>query len=267
MKIDDSKYKTKKELFEYLVQNKSELIALKRAEVKHADSVICENISNHTTKEINYNNQDELDKGSIKRLIVGNTYKWMDSHDDVHMEGIFTKSIKENKQRILHLHDHEYKLTSKVGKPIDIYEAKIKLTELGQSKAGDTDALFMFSNIKQEYNEKIYKQYLDKEINQHSVGMVYVKLFLAVNDSDYKEEYEAWLKYFPHVINQDKAIDKGYFWAVTEAKLIEISAVIAGSNELTPTFEPQKSTQINETDNTTHNKVIDYKYLIDNFKL
>ena len=36
---------------------------------------------------------------------------------------------------------------------------------------------------------------------------------------------------------KETAIEKGYFWAVLEAKLIEGSAVVIGSNPVTPTLE------------------------------
>ena len=70
--------------------------------------------------------------------------------------------------------------------------------------------------------------------------MRYVKLDLAVNDKDSKEEFAVWNKYFDRIINQEQAEKKGYFWAVQEGQLIEISCVIKGSNILTPTL-PTKS--------------------------
>ena len=67
------------------------------------------------------------------------------------------------------------------------------------------------------------------------------------------------------VINSEKALEQGYFFAVTEAKLKEVSCVIAGSNELTPTIEPLKNIQEVEPNEVV--KAIDYNYLINNFKL
>jgi len=42
------------------------------------------------------------------------------------------------------------------------------------------------------------------------------------------------------VINQEEAKEQGYFWAVTEAKLVEGSAVVKGSNSYTPTLEVEQ---------------------------
>ncbi|HKZ36113.1 MAG TPA: hypothetical protein VJ184_00580, partial [Chryseolinea sp.] len=126
------------------------------------------------------------------------------------------------------------------------------------------------SNIIKEYNPIVFGQYLSKEVNQHSVGMVYVKLDLAVNDSEMKDEYVQWNKYINLIGNKEKAIEQGYFWAVKEAKLIEISAVLAGSNELTPTLDnkikelltlEKEKKAIEQMDK----KEIDYAYLVKNF--
>lgn len=252
--IDISKFKTKSELFAYLIKYKAELISFKKSAVKNCDSIIVDSDNIIEVKEAVSNlGADDLANGRIKRTIIGNTYNWMDSHSDVHMKGIFSKSISENKN-IMHLHDHIYQTTAKVGTPISVYEKSIKWSDLGINKEGRTIALMMDSEIKKSYNQMIFEEYLNKEINQHSVGMQYVKLALAVNDADYKEEFANWNSYIGNVANSEKAIEQGYFWAVTEAKLMEISAVIKGSNELTPTLnnkftptdEPEDSTQKDE---------------------
>jgi len=163
----------------------------------------------------------------------------MDSHDDVHFKGIFSKSIKENGTKVLHLHDHVHELAAKVGTPLEVYEKEVSWADVGLKTGGTTTALLMDTRIEKERNPNIFKDYLNGSINQHSVGMQYVKIDLAVNDPEEEEEYATWNKYKDEVINIEKAEEQGFFWAVTEAKLIEISCVIAGSNELTPTLEPK----------------------------
>ena len=55
------------------------------------------------------------------------------------------------------------------------------------------------------------------------------------SDSKYdKEEKANWDKYIDQVVNRKDAEAQGYFWAVTEAKVIEGSAVPLGSNYATP---------------------------------
>ena len=80
-------------------------------------------------------------------------------------------------------------------------------------------------------------QYKQGNVKNHSVGMQYVKLIMAVNDEDYGAEFEAWEKYYPLIANKAEADAHGYFWAVKEAKVIEGSAVPIGSNRATPTLD------------------------------
>jgi hypothetical protein len=229
-------FNSKEDRIKYLVENKSRLIRLKKAETKYADVV---GLPSGGAKL--FTNKADTDTDSnISRTLVLNTYNWMDSHDDVHMKGVFTKSIKENGDKVLHLHDHLFQLTAQVGKVQKVYESTIPWSSLGVDYKGDANVLLMDSDIRKSMNENIFDQYKEGSIQQHSVGMQYVKLELAINDDSYEDEHKIWKQYIGDVVNADKADEVGYFWAVTEAKLIEGSAVIRGSNELTPTIEPKQ---------------------------
>ncbi len=88
--------------------------------------------------------------------------------------------------------------------------------------------------------------------------MMYVKVFLAINDEDHETEYATWEKYIDQVANNKTAESKGYFWAVTEAKVIEGSAVPIGSNQITPTIdikEPGKPTPTEPSKDTQRKAV------------
>lgn len=234
-----------------IIERKSELIALKKAEIKTVKGGLSALIQGNVSKGV-YENGDS----ALKRTIIGNTYNWMDSHDDVHAKGVFTKTIKERGNQIFHLHDHEFKLTSKVGEPIKVYEDAVEWKDLGVDKLGETQALFMDSEILKDYNERIFAEYKNGKINQHSVGMQYVKIDLAVKDEEYEEEYKVWTDNIDQLGNRERAEDKGFFWLVREAKLIEISAVLMGSNSLTPTInEPSQDTQKNEPPQSTQKEV------------
>ena len=71
---------------------------------------------------------------------------------------------------------------------------------------------------------------------------------MCIDNADYGAEYEAWEKYIEYAVNPELAENRGYFWAVTEAKAIEGSAVPLGSNWLTPTLSVDKD---NEPSNDT----------------
>jgi hypothetical protein len=84
----------------------------------------------------------------------------------------------------------------------------------------------------------MFNEYKNNRVKNHSVGMIYVDLALAINDDDdyYKEEFAVWNKYINNIINRDEAEDLGYFFAIRQAKLVEGSAVPLGSNPITPTL-------------------------------
>jgi hypothetical protein len=238
-----------KEFIKDLVENKSEHIKLKKAEVKTVKGglstvIPSDLISSKAFKGVYSDSEDKLE-----RTIIGNTYNWLDSHGDVHGKNCFKKSITERSKDIFHLHDHEYKITSKVGEPQNIYEESISWKDLGINKSGETQSLMMDSDVLKEYNSLVFNGYKNNSINQHSVGMQYVKIDLAVNDEEYEDEYKVWIDNIEKIGNPEKAEEQGYFWLVREAKLIEISAVLRGSNELTPTME---SKNIKDADVESH---------------
>lgn len=241
-------FTTKEDFYSYLITNKKELIEFKRLTMKVADAFGTAESQAATVKALNTSYKDDVASGVIKRTIIGNTYNWMDSHDDVHLDNVFAQSISQRQDKIFHLHDHEQKITAKVGKPTSIYEKSVAWKDLGVDRPGNTMALFMDSNIIKEYNPTIFNAYLNKEINQHSVGMIYVKIDLAVNDINQKEEFATFSKYINQIGNKEKVLEQGYFWAVSEAKLIEISCVLAGSNELTDTVDNTPKAEVPKCD-------------------
>lgn len=247
MRLDISKFAGQKDLFNYLVNNKAEIIELKKSATKFSDCFGVSENEKTELKALNTSYVDDPTSGVIKRTIIANTYNWMDSHSDVHAEKIFAKSISERVNKIFHLADHEYKMTAKIGKFTDISEKTIQWNNLGVSKFGYTQALFAESEIKADYNKTMFNAYLNKEVDQHSVGMIYVDIALAVNDPEMKAEFVEWNAIIDKLGNRDKAEKQGFFFVVKEAKLKEISAVLEGSNELTPTLnnkiEPGSPTQ------------------------
>jgi len=238
MKINKAHYERLKEQTEF-----------KKSAIKYADCIsFMPTEEKGEANKAKYPYENDEEKGVLKRTIVLNTYNWLDSHGDVHLTGTFGKSISERGNKIPHLHDHVFQLEARVGKPIAFYEKEISWRELGASKTGMTTALFMESEVRRSYNEKVYNDYLKNEIDQHSVAMRYVKVELAINDGDeYPKEKAVWDKVIGLLGNRKQAEEQGFFWAVSEAALIEGSAVLLGSNELTPTLggkaQPFKSTE------------------------
>lgn len=73
-----------------------------------------------------------------------------------------------------------------------------------------------------------------------------------MDSEDYPEEKKNWDKFYPMIANKE---DVGkYFFAVTEAKIIEGSAVTRASNPATPTESVQEIKEIEAEAITSKNE-------------
>jgi len=241
-------FPTQKELFCYLVENKELVIAQKKSICKRAEAVTFAPIriapEGQASKSIKPLYENNKEAGTLKRTLLVNTYWWLDSHDDVHIgrgeegdKAIFSESIKNRAHKIFPIDQHNYSLDGRMGKTLALYEAPISWRALGVGRTGMTEGLFADAEIQRSKNERRYQDYMNDEIDQHSVGMYYNDVQLAVNDpDDFPKESKVFEKYIGKIGNRQKAEAQGYFFAVEDARLGEYSAVIAGSNELTPTM-------------------------------
>ncbi len=244
------------ELFKFLKSNKNILIAQKKDVVKHGDPFT---LSNHFV-----NNKGEVKKGNnpvledisqLNTSLVINTTNWMDSHSDVHFPGIWSKSLKENKDLYL-LQEHSMTFKGIISDEVNPFTKTMSWQSLGLDIPGDTQALIFNANITKARNEYMFNEYKLGRVKNHSVSMRYVKMDMAINDDGkwYEEEKAVWDKWIDQVANKDQAEEQGYFWAVTEAKAIEGSAVPIGSNIWTPTLENNKSDTLNQPPAGTGNE-------------
>lgn len=185
---------------------------------------------------------ESSDPNKMKVTFVGNTALWCDSHMDVLAVGCYEKTVAERGKLVPHLVDHDHSLRAKLGKTLDVFTKIVNVSEFGvESDVQTTESLMMTSELIRKWDEKVFEMYKDEGVDQHSIGMQYVRLGLAINDEEYKEEFELWQKVYPQIINKEFVDKRDYFWYVTEIKLFEISAVLFGSNELTPTTETEKN--------------------------
>lgn len=243
-------FETKKELFDFIVKNEEQLLNQKKSIFKKADGIGIDYViaeKNNVAKANKSNTSDLLNKDTLDVIAVINTTNIMDSHKDVHIPGLWDKSLSENK-RILHVQEHkahEFKSIIASGNDLKAYVKTKTWKELGFNAEGNTQALIFESKVRKSRNEYMHSEYAKGHVDNHSVGMRYVKIVTCINDDDYGAQKEAWDKYYPQIANKEDAENIGYFWAITEAKVVEGSAVPAGSNPITPTTsvksEPQYS--------------------------
>ena len=239
-------FANKKEEIDFLVKNKSLLITEKKinSNLKRQDEFITIN-SNLVSKSIAKETVKEDTEDVLYRDLIINTTNYMDSHSDVHLPKIWNKSLSEKKDRY-HVKEHDLSFNGVItySKDIEAFVKSFTWKELGYNVEGTTEALVYSVAIQKNVNKEMFDLYLKNIIKQHSVRMQYIKIEMAVNDEDYKEEFATWNKYISEIVNSEKAIEQGYFFAVTEAKEIEGSAVLMGSNPITPTIQNK---QDNET--------------------
>ena len=239
------KKEKQEEYFKYLKSNKALLITEKQLEVKFTDSIthapsIARREPKVSTEKALGDSPDEgiPERDSIDVTVVCNTAWFCDSQMDVLTDGSYTKSIKAKGTSIPHIADHRQSSTAHVGDVTAIYTKVFPLSELGLSQEGETTALVMESTVRKDYNDDVYKFYANGKINQHSIGLRYNDMEIAINSKheDYKEEFAVWEENYPKVINKDKVDERGYFWVIKEVDVIENSCVLFGANSLTPTL-------------------------------
>lgn len=237
-----------KELFAFLVANKATLIAQKKFEIKRADCVAyMGDIQNRRGATVKAANAIAADKDVLEASLVINTTYWMDSHKDVHIDGLWKKSLNETTLIYL-LKEHNMSFEDIISDEVKAHTKKIPWKSLGVDFDGSTEALIFDATIKRADHPYMFEKYRTGKVKQHSVGMRYMQLDLAINDDDYPAYKELWNKYIDKIANRKQAEDVGYFWPVTQAAVVEGSAVPLGSNQITPVrslknIAPPKGTQ------------------------
>lgn len=229
---------TKEEVF----ANKDLLIAEKKSALKKGDNVLTIAQPN----EANTNKAEAVVTGGnmdvLKARLVINTTNVIDSHMDCHIPGLWNKTLQETKSLFLlqeHKMSFENVIADSLNDGLKASAVTMRWRDLGYPWNGKTEALIFETSIKKDVNEYMFDLYRKGRVNNHSVGMQYVKIYLCINSEEamYSSEKANWDKYYPQVVNKEIADEKGYFWAVTEAKVVEGSAVVKGSNSQTPSLE------------------------------
>lgn len=237
-------FANKADMLKWLQANKHLLLQAKKSAVKHADAIAATNFAPYdrtngpsdVAKELGVAAPAANGKLYVKAVI--NTTGLLDSHSDVHIPGIWKKSLSESKL-LYHLQEHQMRFDKVISDDVTAYTKSITWKALGFDYEGSTQALVFDSTIENKRNAFMFEQYGSGYVKNHSVGMRYVKLLLCVNSTEkyWTEEKENWDKYYEYVVNKEALEERSMFWAVTEAQVVEGSAVLVGSNPATPTLE------------------------------
>jgi len=236
----------KSDKIDFIRGNRAQLLKEKKAMPKLADALSFDFAKGVELKMLpNAFNDDEV-------VIIGNSVGFMDSHKDVSMAGSWTKTVAERGGVVPIIKDHVYKVDNIYAENMGAFVSQVNIAELGYQKSGMTEVLGAIIKPNAEMLDKYQKGL----IKQHSVGLQYIKIDLAVNDSNDEEGYKVWLANIDKVINREMAEEEGFFFPVFEQKLIEFSAVVFGSNPYTPAFTNNKESLENNEPSKDTQKVV-----------
>lgn len=243
-------FETKEQMFKELKSNESKIIKLKKASVqKSCDkgqfSPIMASVKFDDSIKAELNMKDNF----IYPVI--NTTLLMDSHSDVHFDGLWNRSLRDQKGQLFYVADHSLKVSDVIAWTEDVkaFVRDLSWESLGKNYEGNTQALIFEIDKSKIVNESAEKAIRENKKVQNSVRMQYVKIKFAVNsnDKDYVDNKAYFDSKINLIANKEEVIEQGYFWGIEEAKIYkEGSMVLFGSNPITPVLqlneEPEKST-------------------------
>jgi len=242
----DKKFTDKMDQTNYIKKKIKELTAIKATEYKTDSSCT---VKSELIKEFKPTIEPVTgDIIEVKAII--NTTNVIDSHMDLHLQGIWNKTVKDNPYNPV-LKQHENKFESVLANKAKNINQSMNFKDIGVDIDFAMQANCNIFTIDKNKQPLMFDKYTSGEVDQHSIGMMYVDFDIAYYDESSKKEMDFFNEMLAQCINPEIAEEAGYVWCVREAKKREGSAVVFASNPLTPTlyvknYQPQSSTGKNE---------------------
>lgn len=252
----DKKFSSMDEMFFALKANADKIISLKKAVIKDSDGVNYQfrESSENVTKAAAIEVLKTVKDGDTIYPVI-NTTNWLDSHGDVHLDGIWDTSVQQQQGKIFYAANHELKLGSIISYPDEVTMSvkTMNWTDLGENYPGQTQALIFAAKLTDASNKAATKAIKAQKPLENSVRMQYVDMDLCVDSSakGLEQERMNFYAHLPKIANKEDATKAGYFWAIKQAKIVkEGSAVLAGSNRVTPILytDPSNKQSTKETE-------------------
>lgn len=271
-------FETKEELFKELRLNNDEIISIKKSQIYKSH----EKGLGLTAKPLDYlklsTQVKDISLDENYYYIAVNSSRILDNHLDMHLDGNWNKTVKEQQGKVYLVDSHVISLKTTISKKeyIEIFTATIPFSMLGKSYEGDTYVL-IYKIRKDKIRDKDAKEWLDSgDAVEASVRMQYMDIVLAL-DSDDKEDIKFKQNFddlFPLIANKDDFdTEITHFWGVKQAKnVMESSLVLFGSNNATGQILIDNKKD--EPGSSTHKKIeppkgtqINYKLLTEKFNI
>lgn len=244
----DKSFNDKMDMVRFIKEKRAELFAIKSAEYKTKSEPMIG--SSMISKEFIPNIED-ISGQFIEIKSVINTTNVIDSHMDLHLPNIWNKTVSDNPYTY-HLKQHKQEFESVLSSRAKNFNERMFFKDLGVKSEMEIDANISQFILDKNKHPFMFDAYKNGDVKQHSVGMVYVSLDIAYYDEDSQKEMDFFNEMKSKAINPEVADEMGYVWVISEAKKREGSAVVFGSNSITPTlwvknYEPGRpSTQKDE---------------------
>lgn len=250
----DKTFESKEQLFKALAENETFIHDAKKSQVYKSFEKGLQVVTDQKQIEKAF---DSIEKGikfdSDYYYFVVNTANFLDSHGDMHVEGNWNKSVKDQQGKVYLVFDHSLKRSDIIAmkKDVEMLTAKISWNMLGKDYEGETYSL-IYKVKKDKIVNKEAKEWLEQGHElEASVRMQYVKIETALNSTnpDYSKQKETFDIYYPRIANKEEFEEINYFWVVKEAKnIMESSLVLFGSNSATGEISNNnKSEAVNDT--------------------
>ena len=267
---ENREFSTKEELISYVKENVNQIIDFKKAvEQKSVDkgSMVNCKVLNNVRLEVS---EKAITTDNDYYYIATNTTRILDSHDDLHVNGIWNKSATEQSGKNYLVDTHNLTLSGTIVRKehIEIFVAKTTFASLGLPYEGSTQVL-VYKFKKDKVINPVAKEWLESgDAIQASVRMQYVSIEFAL-DSNYPEDVKAkanYDAYINEIANKDDFEYIPYFFIIKEAKNVRESSLVPfGSNSATGNIigrkkediEPEYSTQKDESTDVTQKEKLE----------
>lgn len=250
----DREFSDKKELFKALRESEKDLIKFKKKQVyKSRDKGASVKVRPIDFAKLSESIKAPFSDSNFYYIAV-NTTKILDSHMDLHVNGIWNRTAKNQSGKNSLVDTHELSIRSTIAheEDIEIFVQEIPFSMIGSSLKGSTEAL-IYKVPKDKIIDPKAKQWLEQGYRiEASVRMQYVQIELAMDSESPEDEYykNNFDQYIDQIANKEQYEetygDISFFWVVKEAKNVdESSLVLRGSNPETGqiTDDSQQSTQ------------------------
>jgi len=241
-------FSTKDEMFKELIANEKSIIDRKKSHIynseewieKHGlkglsiitDQALIEKAFNGTEKKIKFDND--------YYYLVINSANYLDSHEDVHLDGNWNKTVKEKQGKIYFVWHHDFTKADNIlafPEDVEMFTDKIAWSYLGLPYDGDTYCLIYKILKTRIQNPKVADWLNEARKLQMSPRMRYTEILFCVNSDnpDYAKQKKNFDDIFPLIVNKSDFIDEiDYFYGIKQAENVyESSALPFGSNSAT----------------------------------